>query len=343
MEKSVNVYDYYSKFYQNKAIQQIADVPRWTISTEDKMPINIRKFINTDYKIVEGCKDEVTQCMPLFEMMDKIPNALNNTFYLECNRDKLVVLDVEPTCSAELKDKFLNLPYMYIERSMSGLGFHLIFRLPDLINDYPELKFKRAWKSPDNTYELLLNHTITFTRDTEGIKESNNSESFSELFEELAKVQNQTIAKEVDISEIRPDDIPLEEYILQKLAESPLLNKDLPDYNNDTSAYEMGQIIKLVNNFYYFINTDQIMKKLNHNFDDNEIAWLIYEELKNRIPYRDKHNTLRNGMPYLLYSISRGIGGYKVQQAENKDLYKKRQADKLKKKVEQYNKQFEEN
>lgn len=341
MSKPINVYDYYKDFYYNKTIQQIANTPRWTISTTEKVPINVVKFIKSKFQIAEGCADETTQCMTLFDMMNQIPNAINNTFYLDAYRDKIVVLDIEPTCSDKLKEKFLNLPYLYAERSMSGKGYHLIFKLPDLINNYPDLKVKRVWKSPEKDYELLFNHTITFTRDTKDIPKSNQSESFDKFFEELAKKQEVINLSEANIESIKPDNIPLETYILDALAESPLLNKDLSDYHNDSSAFEMGQITKLVTNFYLLTYNDEVIKSCNHEFTDTEIAWLVYEELKNRIPYRQKHETLRNGIPYLLYSISRNIGGYKIQQEENKERYFQNQKEKLQKKVDEYNKNWE--
>lgn len=340
MKKPINIYDYYKDFYHNKAIQQIAKIPRWTISTPDKVPINIVKFIKSNFQIAEGCGDETTQCMKLFDMMNQVPNAINNTFYLDAYRDGFVVLDVEPKCSDKLKEKFLNLPHLYAERSMSGHGYHLLFKLPDLINDYPELKIKRVWKSPEKDYELLFNHTITFTRDTQNIPKSNQSESFDTFFKELAKKQEIINVSEVDIDSIKPNNIPLETYILDALAESPLLNKDLSDYHNDYSAFEMGQITKLVTNFYLLTYNDEVIQSCNHTFTDTEIAWLVYEELKNRIPYRQKHETLRNGVPYLLYSISRSIGGYKIQQEENRQVYLQNQKEKLQKKVDEYNKNW---
>lgn len=335
-QKQINVYDYFSDFYENKAIKQIANTPQWTVSTKDKIPINAKKVIDSNGTVFDNCYNSYTDCVTLYEITNAIPNSRNVTYFLDTLRDKIVVLDIEPSCSKALKRKFLNLPYMYAEISMSGKGYHLIFKLPDIIKEYPDVLKQKAMQNKKDGYEILLCHPITFTRNTKGIPPSNNSESFIKVFEDLAKEQKFIKINKINIENLKPDKIILEDYIISLLIDSPLLNKSLEDYNNDVSSYEMAEIAKLIFNFSYLLKHDELLKASNHKYTDNEIAWLVYEALIERIEYREKHDTLRNGMPYLLYSISRSIGMRKAEKeekiAENKRL--------LQAKVDAYNKKL---
>lgn len=339
MQKTI--YDLFPDFYQNKAIKELANTPRWTASTPDKIPINIVRAIQTKGKVIDNCYDPQTDCTDLYTITKALPNLFNHTFFLDCFRDHYVVLDIEPSCDEETKKRFLNLPYIYVERSMSGKGYHMIFRLPDTIHAYPEIKNKTTWRSEKKDYELLLYHTVTFTRNTKDIPPSDHSESFLTLFEELAKIQEKTTAKPIDISTIRPKEIPLKDYVHTMLLDSPVLQRTVKDYHDDQSSYEMAQITLLIGNLEKLLTTDELLLAANHIYTNEEKAWIIYDVLITRIPYRKKHDTKRANLPYLLYSISRGLGSYEIRKEEEQKAYEEEQKRKLKEKVRRYNEEWE--
>lgn len=307
-------YNQFPGFFQNSAIQQLAPIPRWTVSTSKKVPINIKKALETNGQVITYYKNQNTDLTDLYTIINWFSNPVYLTYFLNCQRDQLVVLDIEKTCPDDIKQRLLNLPYLYGERSMSKQGYHLIFRLPPSIKNYPKIRYKQSWTHPKHYYELLLDHQITFTKDTMHIPPSNKTENFLNVFEELASVQTNPVDKQTVIETIKPQNIPNEQYILGLLKESATLSKTLLDYNDYKDRYEMGQIFKLFNNLKLILLTDPIIKQTEHQYTDSEIAWLIYQELVNRIPYRSQHDTLCNNTPYLLNSIARGISYFKDNQ-----------------------------
>lgn len=317
MEKPVrNVFDHFKDFYENKAIKQIQDIPLWTVSQKsDKKPINIKEYLATN--AIYGCNNPSTQCLTLRELTTALPNINNAAFYLDALRDELVVLDIEPECPDELRQKFLNMPYLYGETSMSGKGIHLVFPLPDEIYDYPDALNKVVFKDKNGYYEILLNHWVTFTRNTKPIPPPDNTESFVELFVQMASKQKIYAKSDVEINLSHPD-IPDQFEIVRSIVKGRSHNKTLLYYRNDVSRYESG-----ITGFYY----QELRKRLlhpqitknGHTYTDNERVWLLYDIIKQTIPYRSKHDGERNNMPWLLY-LAKSIYSLNKAKEEREDL-----------------------
>lgn len=77
----------------------------------------------------------------------------------------------------------------------------------------------------------------------------------------------------------------------------------LDDYDQDHSRFEFAMLNWLHNQFYGVANDYAVLDQ----YDLHAQAVVIYQALTERIDHRDKHDTTRSGMPYLLYSATRCV------------------------------------
>lgn len=293
-----HTYKDFPKFYENDFIQSISQNEKWTISDKDKVPIDMFSLIY-QHKITGALFNDSKSLVTLDKLCDEVPDAKNNAYYLDALTDNYVVLDIEKTCPISLKNKLLRLPYVYGELSLSGKGYHLVFPLPkECLEKYPIVKKKIVMKEEHGYYEILLMHYVTFTRNTLPVTDSTDQSAFIKLFEKMAAKQRETEKTDVDVSDIKPDNIPLEDTIINILRRQTY-SKTLEDFYNDKSKYEYGYIGFFAYKLNCILNTSVIKKE--HTYTDNEKAWLIYEVAKDIIPYRGKHEETRRGLPWLLY------------------------------------------
>lgn len=296
MNEPFNPYEAFKDFYENPVIKSIKTNKKWSVSDKDKMPIDICALMYQNQ--LKGAKYTDETCLvDLDTLCNVLPTATNNAYFLDALIDGFVVLDIEPKCPDDIKNKLLNLDYLYGEVSMSGKGLHLIFPLPDCISEYPIAQKKLVLKEKHGYYEILLNHWVTFTR--KAFAPSLGSDDFVPIFRELAKEQKEIAeAKEVEISELEPSDIPFKDDIISLLVKQKY-KKSLEDFNDDVSTYEFAYVGFLHYKLKQILNVSRIKKA--HSYTDNEKAWLLYETASQVIPHRAKHDEKRNKLPWLLF------------------------------------------
>lgn len=332
---SEGIMDYtdFMDFYNNPAIQRIANNKRWTVSTtkdvvdkkgkkRSKMPVDMYELIHNSR--IWGCAWDRGH-HPLVDLQtvcDTLPTAKTNTYLLDATDDGLVVLDVEGRCPEHLKREFLKLPYLYGEISMSGYGLHLVFELPrQILNKYPNAMTKASLQSENKDYEVLMaDHFITFTRNSLPPSDGTCTvEDFERIFEALCRIQKKTVKFDtVNVADVDTESIPDFEKIMTYLRQFNY-NKTLEDFEYpnktgyDNSAYE-----HYATRYYY-----TQLKKCIYNsaytgavYSDEEKAMLIYSIAKEKIPYREKHDEMRSGMPWLLFLVTRMIGRTDKQDME---------------------------
>lgn len=156
--------EYYAGFYGNEAIRSIAGTDAWSISTSDKMPVNMGAL--EQGRISGASPNREGDAVTLDHLTETWPDAANAAYRIEGLDDDLVVVDVEATATEETRRRMLALPWLYAEVSMSGKGLHLILPYPrELIDTYPDAFGMSVYKSPDRTWEVLVSdHWVTFTR-----------------------------------------------------------------------------------------------------------------------------------------------------------------------------------
>lgn len=292
--------DRYEQFRRTSFVTALADTPKWTVSTKQKMPIDLYA-LQYRHTISGALYPNELSLATLDKVNELLPNAANYTFYLDALTDGVVVLDIEPICPAEIKNELLQMPCLYCETSMSGKGIHMVFPLPeDLLDTYPEAKEKTVFKEEHKYYEILLNHYVTFTANQIPAVTTGSQEPFRRLFASMAQEQKVTAKADVSIEALQKVNSEYTDLILSVLMNHRKeYRKSLEDFHNDTSKYEFAYIAFLLNRLERMLATPALKQK--RTFTDSEKAWFLYMVASDYLPHRPKHETERNHMPWLLY------------------------------------------
>lgn len=337
----------FPEFYNNPTIKKLAEKAKWTFSSTialskdepAKKPWDINAFAEDGRLVGASTLNGNNPFTTLEKVCQILPNATNNTFYLDYVEDDIVVLDIEPSCPQALKEKLLKLPYLYGETSMSGKGYHLVFNVPKVATKYPDAMSKDRLTHPDHYYEIMLNHMITFTRNVLPAQtEIDDIEEFENLFELLAmKTKAKVDAEKIQIDDVETDNIPYfkdvydimknqkpkltyEQYVERERAKE----NDLDRKDTSTSGYEYSVL-----GFYYNCLEKLLFTNITHGYEytDKEKAIIIYKVAQENLDHREKHDTVRNGMPFLLYIVSTMVSANKA----DADVRKKKRARKKEK------------
>lgn len=295
------------EFRASPVIQELAEKRRWTCSTAQKMPIDMRALI--DHGEIRGAKYADGGCLAeldeIVAFMDSHGTKPSNfAYYLSAPVDGYVVLDVEPKCPEELKAKLLETPCLYAERSMSGKGIHMIFKAPAAAwEKYPAARTKVALKQADGYYEVLQTHYCTFTGNIIPHGPANPADApapaFVAMYEALAataKAKAAAYTADATVEAIEKVDlakIPEAEAVAEAMAgmELPPLDR----YGDDHSRHEFGCAIKIISR----IEWEERARGLRYSDEQRiTIAYAVGQEL---IPEREKWEQRRDGMPWLLH------------------------------------------
>ena len=207
----------FTAFLKNPFVQSIAEKKRWTASTTNdtfdatgkirifpkKMPIDMVVLKNEGKLRGARYMDD--------RSLDTLPNVLqilgqptNLAFYLRADLDKYVVIDIEKTCPDDIREKFLRMPYVYGEISMSGKGLHLVFPLPPCFYDYEVAMKKVSMNGPGKVFEVLLYHYCTFTGKmiAPACPNETGKEEWEDMFRQLCSEQVETLTYETGIDQI---------------------------------------------------------------------------------------------------------------------------------------------
>lgn len=294
----------FAAFRHNAFIGAIAEQSRWTASTKNKMPLDMYAIEWLDGRVM-GAMNHSKQCLyPLDRVRRLIPEASNFAYYLSAQDTPYVILDIEPSCPESLRRSLLDTDFLYAETSMSGKGLHLAYKMPEsVLKAYPNIINKTVLRHPKKYYEILINHYVTFTAKQIGAKPA--PSGFERLFLGMCAKQKRQIEIDpsVDISiSMQHPVIPFEEKILVSL-ESGKFRKTLSDYGNDNSEYEYHAIMHYYNNIKPTMLALAILdpRIMDHRYTIEELSWLLYDAVARDIPHRPKHDTKRQGMPYLLW------------------------------------------
>lgn len=297
----------YNDFRSHTFIQSIAGKEKWTVSDNTKMPIDM--FLFETKKIIAGAlyKDRLS-LVTLDKLHELIPNAANHAFYLSAMEEGFAVLDIEPKCPKEIREKLEKLSCSYAEISLSGKGMHMIIPFPaKYFHDHPILESKVRLKEEHGWYELLLDHYVTFTGN---IVSTNGTEPFDEFLAEMIKNKKEVTKSDVDVEYREDIDVPNKETILYLITKqerpSDCYKRTPDDFHGDMSRYEFGYISFLYNKLIRVLST-RIMKDAKYNYTDSDKAWFLWKAASELIPKRPKHDQSRNKMPWLMFVASEVI------------------------------------
>lgn len=299
----------FEAFYNNPVIQRLAKEKRWTISDKDKVPIDMTDLLTSNGRIIHGAltrKEGHNPFVDLYTLMHNIPNAANNAYSLDAKTDGIMVLDIEPKCPKAIAEKLLQLPAFYGEFSLSGKGYHLILPVPKEYEDV--YSCSTAVKEEHGYYEFLCNHCVTFTRNiipagyVPNIGQGS-YDDFVKLWCDVASKVDLTKRDAVIDVMSEEEDTEWTDYIQTILQSDAKAYKKTPeDFEEDMSRYEHGYT-----GHVYFVLVN-VLKSLRVFYTKSQMIWEVYRATSELIPYRDKHDTIHDRMPWLLYQASVIVG-----------------------------------
>lgn len=292
----------YAAFRNNPTIDSLASKSKWTVSTKNKMPIDM---YDLQYKgKISGAQfTNELSLVTLDALHQLLPDASNYAFYLDALIDKVVVLDIEPTCPDDTRQMLMAIPCLYCETSMSGKGVHMLLRLPEkILEQYPDARNKTSFQEKHKWFEILINHYVTFTgNQITAIIGEDVDGKFDKVFAELADQQKSTTRADIELDrDPDPPETQYSEIILEQLYQATrYYNKTLDDFYGNHSSYEFSFTAFLNSKLNNLLAIPEIAQE--HMYTDAERAWFIYTVLSNKLTPRPKHNEERNHMPWLLY------------------------------------------
>lgn len=331
-------------FIQYPIIQHIANDNRWTISDNNKRPINAKELLTSGD--VYGARED-SELVTLHEL-DNNPNlqAVNRTYRLQARNNNIIMIDVEPDASNEMKNQAFYFPAHYTELSTNG-GVHLLIAVPqDLINDENRYLFKElsVFKEPvpkeekrPSYFEVLFNdHYITFTKRAIIDKASVDYDTNPQAKQQLASFLNNIVKLDKERKEKRAlaknYQIDMYEQSMDKEKKKQIqrfinirhldptkqraIERDIDMYNGDLSRYEMAVATSIAGGILRTSNlakTTVTYRDMLSTFTEQDYVYASYLIMKDIVPYRDKHDENRDGLPWLMY-IAREAYTYVLSQ-----------------------------
>ena len=345
------------------------DWHNWKGEEEYKAPLFVGQYLETHdpADIVKVNRDNIKH-LPTLEEIDSDPSfaRTNRAYHMHVSDNLVLAFDIEPRCDPAYLRWFAKQPAHYREYSLHK-GIHAFYLLDpdklsedtmDMLAERTEYKFKGKSKGLALEYEMMMNkHWITFTRNAFG-KMSDLSVPVPDWVYHLLDVATENYLKSkvaetvVDISDSASD---LSKWIASSSLFKPAFVKQLKndysvaDYENDDSKYEWNMAMKISKHLYDEIYGDEgglssmasvIFEEKFHYDDlskvpDSDIVWAISLVLKQVVPPRDKDNTFRHNLPWLV-DVSRKVWNFTINpsvyyQKKAEEQAKREQETKIKK------------
>ena len=343
-------------FIQNPLIQHLSNDPYWTVSDDNKRPVNARILLDTG-SVYNARFDGEWPLVTLHELDNDVNlQAVNRAYRLRARENRVIAVDVEPGAPEAMKQEVLAFPAHFTELSKNG-GVHLLIHVPeDLITDenrymFDELSvFKEPVPKPENPkekprdayFEVLFNdHFVTFTKrmltEKPFTEFGGNPEAKQMLAGFLSNIvemdkqrkKEREIAKQYRIGMMKnlideDKEKTIESFIAIKpfeKAKEQAEGKSVSDFGDDYSRYEMSVANGLA---FHTIRAHNLAKdtmsfrEIAESLTEQDLAYAIYLLLKETVPHREKHDETRDGLPWLLFTSKRAYEFVKAQNAKRK-------------------------
>lgn len=336
-------------FMQNPLIQALANDPCWTLSDIKKRPIHAKRFLETG--VIENATFDERSPMVTLPELDAVREleAVNRAYRLHARENRVIVIDVEPEAPDAYKRDVLHFPAHYTELSTNG-GIHLLICVPeDCITDdnrylFDDLSvFKEPVPKGQNRsayYEVIFNdHFITFTKRMVTEKAPadfvNNAEQKAKLIGFLNNVVALDKARKLERERAKKYQVELFEgaitdkkkEIIQQfidlkpfdVAKQQANEKQPSDFGEDLSRYEMSVASGLASHvlrIHSLAKGTQSFNQLANALKDQDLIYATYLLAKEVIPYRDKHEEIRDHLPWLMYTAKRAYEYIKANNAK---------------------------
>lgn len=313
---------------ESPLIKSLAKNKAWTVSTSKKMPINFNEYMTSGR--IKGASKKNDPFVKLEDIINFEPlgRQTNLTVKLNASENSIILLDIEPHAPVETKKELLeNFPYEYGEFSRNG-GIHLLTYVPDeLITSENAYLFEETKIQHESTdWEVMFNHYITFTRyqfkphRNGDMKIEENMRKMTDFLSEIVEMDKDKrearLEARLKIKQFNLEDKSEGYDFIKSYVDEDVLKRKLDAtdesrfyYENksgvDMSRYE-ASIISQINS--YLINVRNVVETQSALFSsknievtDSDLVMLAYDLVKDYLEPREKHDTLRIGIPYLLY------------------------------------------
>ncbi len=308
--------------------ERIKRYQKWCVSKE-KMPLDVFALQKgyewgASFKRTHSAHADFDTVKKIYDQTSYRP-----TLFVDTAEQNIMILDIEPACPVEVREALLTglkNDIQYIERSMSGHGYHLIIGV-DGSSHHHTVKYKK-W------FELLSNHHCTFTleeidlatamSEDHGTHESiTDDDKDIELLEKLRPgISSEELYQYIggdraSVAAAAAESGSYAEYksacagfdgrhadLFSQLCAVEYQKTVDGDFFGDYSKYEFGYASKMYHALKRFsanmIDSDANFYEL--KLSEKETIMLIYMVLKQMLPYRPKHDETRRGLPWLLYT-----------------------------------------
>lgn len=263
--------DYGQTFTYPEELNQLLGNLSASYTDRYKRPIQ-RKFGRT-YPIAMEKVTTTWKDLPV-STYPKVVN-LSNTFF--------AVLDLEPDHTQEDLEEFQKMPGFYEEETPKG-GKHKLIAINSKVFKF---RFSKG-------LELINESMVTFY----GIHGTwITSNPFVADLESYQPVGHTT--RQVTTLLERPDVSDIVQALQKKAAENiSMLDLKISEIYRTDPDNSHADFVALVTIYH------SDMKPYELEFDKTQLPWIVEAYAKPLIPHREKHETMRNGLPYLVYLAS---------------------------------------
>lgn len=337
-----------SAFAQMPIIQSIKDETEWTVSTDNKIPVDMKHFLDTQGSVKPA--NVLADEYPLVKLQDMdIPmlDGINRTYHLQAQKNRIFMVDVEPKASPSMLNSAINFPANYKEISKNG-GVHLLIKVPEsLITDQNKYLFDgTVFKSETGDFEYIFNnHFITFTKRIVFDKPLTDFKENTQEYKQLRGLLNSIVEMDKDRKKLReaarlekakykPSDT--HSNLIDRIMTATVIKnaikrqKEQEDSNNDDSRFERKIAVACAGQVEYllgYFNTMPQSRILFKDFNDSDRIETIHRMLLEILDHRPKHDEYRYGMPWLIYQASESLtfvrSQKRIKELEKKEAKKK--------------------
>lgn len=330
----------------DEALRPLTLAGRWTVSGEpceryrhgdgDKIPLNIASVYRGEaFGARLGDEDAVTDIASLKTAFGALPP--NMATFWNVDEYPCLLLDIESHADPAMLAESASYPALYAESSLSGVGRHLILPLDSVDEDLSALRMVKTLRSPDGDWEVHLRHWVTFTGNDVPVTASDEgAAAWRARFSEMMRGRNDPAnpwagdphGVSLDLASLvaRPPAYMADVLSsFRRFANRPRKRPDDFAYKRrpvgkgpyDVSRYEMScmchyaiQLIRDMERGLFITFDDRIVRIRTDEWSDDALAYILYRAADAGalgFSHRDKHDTLRLGLPYLLYESIKAV------------------------------------
>lgn len=312
-------------FFNREKLHQV-----WTIANDRKLPLDIKHYRDTGRLKLASYQNEL--CLTTYEdVLRLVPNYNNLTYFTNATKNNIIIVDIEKTCPEELRNELLKLPYFYAELSHSKQGLHLFLEIPESYDKKEELLKRTVIKHPSKTYEVLIKHytIVTFNEYEPKVKQAYNPDKITAFLDEMLTYGSSSLSSIKPQREKRlvGDDETVDTFRLyqpsvcerqiEQLVQAIEFDKTPKDYAENVSDFEFAFIGHIVFKYDWLYRTNRLigLAKIYNDIEHEstkQAMYVIYKVCERVIPYRQKHDTKRYDLPWLMFNIYSYFLKYKI-------------------------------